>query len=71
MDFLDIPTLVTLLKYKAEHFGSEHPEHTEDVNAFVSELNRITSELQSSVYARQKLTRSYLQNGLPGQGTLL
>jgi hypothetical protein len=71
MDFLDIPTVVTVLKYKAEQFSSEHPEHTEDVDTFVREVNRITSVLQSSVYAREKLTRSYLENGLPGQGTLL
>jgi len=53
MDFLDIPNVITLVKYQAERFSSEQPQHSEDVSTFVRELDRITSELQSAVYARQ------------------
>jgi hypothetical protein len=59
MDFLEIPNVITLVKYQADRFSSEHPEHTEDVNTFVRELNRITSELQTAVYARQKTERGW------------
>jgi ABC-type Zn uptake system ZnuABC Zn-binding protein ZnuA len=59
MDFLDIPNVITLVKYQAERFSSEHPQHSEDVSTFVRELDRITSELQSAVYARQKAERGW------------
>jgi hypothetical protein len=59
MDFLEIPNVITLVKYQADRFSSEHLEHTEDVNTFVRELNRITSELQTAVYARQKTERGW------------
>ena len=60
MDFLDIPNAVTIVKAHADRFSSEHPEHTEDVRTFLRELGRITSELQSAVYAKQKSMRSFL-----------
>jgi hypothetical protein len=61
MDFLDIVCVTTVAESKAAQFSSEHPEHTEDVNTFVLKLRRITSELQSAVYARQKSTRTSLR----------
>lgn len=57
MDFLDIPTVVELVRARAVQFSNEHPQHSEDVNTFVRELSRITSELRSAVYARQKAER--------------
>ena len=59
MDFLDIPTVITLVKARAVQFSCEHPQHSEDVSTFVRELDRITSELRSAVYARQKAERGW------------
>ena len=61
MDFLDIPNSITLVKVHADRFSNEHPEHAEDIEKYVQELDRIRSELQSSVYARQKSTRTSLR----------
>ena len=59
MSFLDIPTGIMLVKASAAQFSSEHPQHSEDVSAFVRELDRIMSELRSAVYARQKAERGW------------
>jgi hypothetical protein len=59
MDFLDIPTGIMVVKARAVQFSSAQPQHADDVNAFVQELDRITSELQSAVYARQKAERGW------------
>ncbi len=59
MDFLDIPTVITLVKARAVQFSSEHPQHSEDVSTFVRELDRIMSELRTAVYARQKAERGW------------
>ena len=59
MDFLDIPTLMTLVKARAVQFSSEHPQHSDDVSTIVRQLDRITSDLRSAVYVRQNAERGW------------
>jgi hypothetical protein len=56
---LDIVMLIPLVQAHADQFSSEDPQHAENVSTFLQELRRITSELQSGVYARQKSERGW------------
>jgi hypothetical protein len=56
---LDIINLIPLMQHHADRFSNAHPEHAGDVGTFLQELHRITSELQSAVYARQKTERGW------------
>jgi ABC-type Zn uptake system ZnuABC Zn-binding protein ZnuA len=50
---VDVLNAVTLVNGQAQAFGEDHPEHAEDIEKFVQELNRITIELRSALYPTQ------------------
>jgi hypothetical protein len=52
---LDIINLIPMMQHNADRFSNAHPEHSGDVQTFLQELRRIVSELQSSVYARERM----------------
>jgi hypothetical protein len=56
---VDIINQIPLMQYHADRFIKAYPEHAADVGTFLQELYRITSELQSAVYARQKTERGW------------
>jgi hypothetical protein len=50
---IDVINAVMLVKGHAQVFGKDHPEHTENVQSFLQELDRITIELKSAVYGNK------------------
>jgi ABC-type Zn uptake system ZnuABC Zn-binding protein ZnuA len=52
--FLDIINGVILARTHAQVFGEDHPEHAENIQKFVHELDRVTIDLKSAVYGGNK-----------------